>query len=99
MASTPSESPAPRRRGLLYALLACAVVGAALYMVLRTAGRERESAPRCPPGLLAVEARCCGADQSLVSGHCSGVPRSCAGGMYGVAGVHAGCVVNDRRVS
>lgn len=100
MAFTPSDAaPAPRRRTYIFAIAACFAIGASLLLVVRTAGRERQTAPRCPAGLVPLEARCCGAGQTLVSNHCSGSPSTCAGGMRAVAGVRGGCVVGERRVS
>jgi formylglycine-generating enzyme required for sulfatase activity len=78
--------------------LAAAAAIAAIVGVVRLARRERAAPARCPAGLVALGARCCGAGQTLVDGHCNGRPSACARGMSVVTGEYAGCVALERRI-
>ena len=66
--------------------------GAALLVVLATVHRD---APRCPVGLVALGARCCGEGQTIENGLCVGVPSRCSDGLK--LGPE-GCVAKRRRV-
>jgi formylglycine-generating enzyme required for sulfatase activity len=51
---------------------------AGIVLTVYAALAERTGPARCPVGLVAMGARCCGAGQTLEGGQCSGRPRTCA---------------------
>jgi formylglycine-generating enzyme required for sulfatase activity len=74
------------------------LVGAAIAIVVRLAEVERSAPARCPPGLVALGARCCGEGQKLAAGRCIGAPKACASGMRPTLGSRPGCVAEERRI-
>lgn len=64
--------PLPRACLALGSLAACVLV------VMRVALRERHPPERCPQGMVALAARCCGAGQTLKDGACSGRALHCS---------------------
>lgn len=62
------------RGELPWFIVGCAVVASLVFVVLR---RSDETA-RCPAGLTAIGARCCGQGQTLDRGHCVGSATHCA---------------------
>lgn len=88
-----------KRWAFLLSALAMLAFAGALAAIVHVANGEHEEPLRCPPGLIALEARCCGRGQNLRNGRCSGTPARCGAGMHGVGGRHGGCVANERRVS
>src|SRR5689334_14309798 len=75
------------------------LVGAALAIVIRLAERERLEPARCPPGLVAIDARCCGQGQRLLNGHCAGAPSACGAGMIVVLTPRPGCAAQEARIA
>ncbi len=71
----------------------------AIVAVVRVARHQRSEPERCPTGLVAIGARCCGEAQKLAAGRCSGPPAGCAAHMHAAAGAHPGCVVDNRRIA
>jgi formylglycine-generating enzyme required for sulfatase activity len=78
--------------------LAAAVAAfASIAIIVRFAEAERRAPARCPPGLDAQGARCCGAGQGVTgSGQCSASAASCAESMIKDDG--GSCVLPDVRV-
>jgi formylglycine-generating enzyme required for sulfatase activity len=65
-----------------YALAAAVAALASVAISVRFAQSERRSPARCPPGLVALEARCCGVGQGIAStGQCTGAANGCASEM------------------
>lgn len=62
-----------KRLGLV-ALLGVAGAAVTVFAALQ----ERTGPARCPPGLVAAGARCCGVGQALQDGACKGRPLECA---------------------
>lgn len=58
--------------------LALAVLGASAWGVLRFAFEQRRPPDRCPQGMQAQGARCCGLGQQLVGARCQGRAQSCS---------------------
>ncbi|HEV8549436.1 MAG TPA: SUMF1/EgtB/PvdO family nonheme iron enzyme [Polyangiaceae bacterium] len=61
--------------------IAAVSLAAALASIVATvvfALGDRQGPARCPEGLLAAGARCCGAGQPIVGGRCTGRPTHCA---------------------
>lgn len=89
------------KRPLVIGLSVAGTVAAfvATVAVVRVAGRQREQPARCPEGLVALGARCCGGGQQLAAGRCTGRPSSCGPHMHAAAGVHPGCVADEERVA
>jgi formylglycine-generating enzyme required for sulfatase activity len=74
--------PKIRLTRINYALAAGVAALASIAIIVRFAQAERRVPARCPPGLDAQEARCCGLGQTLTaSGQCAGEATSCASGM------------------
>jgi sulfatase modifying factor 1 len=70
--------PKIRLTRINYALAAGVAALASIAIIVRFAQAERRVPARCPPGLDAQEARCCGAGQSLTaSGQCAGDATTC----------------------
>jgi formylglycine-generating enzyme len=63
---------------LVRAGLALSALGWLSYAVVRFAFQQRRAPDRCPPGMLALGARCCGAGQQLLDGACSQRASSCS---------------------
>lgn len=63
---------------LLRAGLALGGLGLCAVLVTRVALQERHDPERCPEGMVALGARCCGAGQKLVDGACSGRALGCS---------------------
>ena len=53
---------------------------------------------RCPPGAVALGARCCGVGQSLKDGACVGAPELCPKAHLIVRGQPSGCIAKSRRL-
>ena len=65
-----------------YALAAVVAALASIAISVRFAQSERRLPARCPSGLVAQDARCCGLGQGLTnSGQCTGVANACASEM------------------
>jgi len=65
-----------------YALAAAVAALASVAISVRFAQSERRLPARCPPGLVAQEARCCGAGQGLTNAsQCTGSASTCAADM------------------
>ena len=65
-----------------YAVAAGVAALASIAISVRFAQSERRLPARCPPGLVALEARCCGVGQGIAStGQCTGVAAACASEM------------------
>ncbi|HKY36642.1 MAG TPA: SUMF1/EgtB/PvdO family nonheme iron enzyme [Polyangiaceae bacterium] len=58
--------------------LAITGLGLLAFTVMRFALGQRQPPDRCPAGMIAAGARCCGAGQTLENGRCSGPASSCA---------------------
>lgn len=63
---------------LLRAGFGLAGLGLLALAVARFAFEQRRAPERCPTGMVALGARCCGVGQQLVDGACHGVARSCS---------------------
>jgi formylglycine-generating enzyme required for sulfatase activity len=63
---------------LLRAALALTGLGLLSFAVVRFALQQRHAPERCPAGMLALGARCCGAGQVLRDGACTERARSCS---------------------
>ena len=89
--------PKIRLTRINYALAAGVAALASIAIIVRFAQAERRVPARCPPGLEAQEARCCGVGQGLTaSGQCAGTAVSCANNMQrDDAGA---CALPDARV-
>ncbi|MEO6602997.1 MAG: SUMF1/EgtB/PvdO family nonheme iron enzyme [Polyangiaceae bacterium] len=71
--------PKIRLTRINYALAAGVGVLASIAIIVRFAQSERRVPARCPSGLEAQEARCCGLSQGLASnGQCAGIATACA---------------------
>ncbi len=80
-----------------YALAAAVGVFASIAIIVRFAEAERRVPARCPSGLEAQGARCCGVGQVLATnGQCTGNAADCAGGM--VKDETGACLVSEGRV-
>jgi len=74
--------PKIRLTRINYALAAGVAALASIAIIVRFAQAERRVPARCPPGLTAQEARCCGVGQALAtSGQCTGEATTCANDM------------------
>jgi hypothetical protein len=73
---------------------------AAIAIVVQLALLERAPPVRCPAGLVLFPARCCGAGQTLVAGHCDGRATSCGANQRFIEteGEPVGCVFDNDRV-
>jgi formylglycine-generating enzyme len=81
-----------------YALAAGVAALASIAISVRFAQSERRAPARCPPGLIAQDARCCGLGQGLAStGQCTGVASACAGEM--LRDDSGECALPDARVA
>lgn len=89
--------PKIRLTRINYALAAGVAALASIAIIVRFAQAERRVPARCPPGLNAQEARCCGAGQGLApGGQCTGEATSCANDMQrDDAGA---CILPNERV-
>jgi formylglycine-generating enzyme len=65
---------------MLRAALALAGLGLGAWGTTRFALQQRQPPDRCPVGMAAQGARCCGAGQTLVEETCRGRARSCSSG-------------------
>lgn len=75
--------PKIRLTRINYALAAAVAASASVAISVRFAQSERRVPARCPPGLVAQDARCCGTGQGLAtSGQCTGVASACANDMF-----------------
>ena len=92
-----SDVPKIRLTRINYALAAGVAVLASIAIIVRFAQAERRVPARCPAGLAAEDARCCGAGQGLtVTGQCVGNATACADGLQRDDG--GACVLPDERV-
>jgi len=79
-----------------YALAAAVAVFASIAIIVRFAEAERRVPARCPSGLEAQGARCCGIGQVLATnGQCSGNASGCASGM--VKDETGACLITEGR--
>ncbi|MCA9623045.1 MAG: SUMF1/EgtB/PvdO family nonheme iron enzyme [Myxococcales bacterium] len=86
------EAPAGRGRSVLLGMLAVASIGAVGFVAW-----HRASPPaRCPVGLAAMGARCCGIGQRLEGNVCLGRPDSCGPSLEVSEG---GCVARSTRIA
>jgi sulfatase modifying factor 1 len=78
---------------LIAAVLAAisSIVGTSVF-----AFANRTGPARCPTGMAAAGARCCGEGQKLVAGRCTGAPLHCA---ITQAKTKAGCVLPPERIA
>ncbi|MEO7033297.1 MAG: SUMF1/EgtB/PvdO family nonheme iron enzyme [Polyangiaceae bacterium] len=89
--------PKIRLTRINYALAAGVGVLASIAIIVRFAQAERRVPARCPAGLDAQDARCCGAGQGLTAtGQCAGNATACAVRMQRDDG--GACVLPDERV-
>jgi formylglycine-generating enzyme required for sulfatase activity len=80
-----------------YALAAAVAALASIAIIVRFAQSERRNPARCPAGLEALDARCCGIGQGLTNtGSCSGSAASCANDM--ARDDSGACVLPEGRV-
>lgn len=80
-----------------YALAAAVFALATIAIIVRVAEAERRLPARCPAGLEANGARCCGAGQELTAnGQCTGTANSCTDTMS--RDESGGCLQPDARV-
>jgi formylglycine-generating enzyme required for sulfatase activity len=80
-----------------YALAAAVTALASVAISVRFAQSERRVPARCPPGLVAQDARCCGVGQGLAStGQCTGVASACASEM--VRDESGACALPEVRI-
>ena len=71
---------------------------ASVAISVRFAQSERRVPARCPPGLVAQDARCCGVGQGLANtGQCEGVASACASDM--IRDDSGACLLPDSRVT
>jgi formylglycine-generating enzyme required for sulfatase activity len=84
----------PRQRVKAALAVAAAVLSIVLTVVLALG--DRQGPARCPEGLTADGARCCGAGQRASAGRCVGKPLACAASQALTAD---GCVAPPRRVA
>jgi formylglycine-generating enzyme required for sulfatase activity len=77
------DVPKIRLTRINYALAAVVAALASVAISVRFAQSERRVPARCPPGLVALDTRCCGLGQGLTStGQCTGVASACANEMF-----------------
>jgi formylglycine-generating enzyme required for sulfatase activity len=89
--------PKIRLTRINYALAAGVAALASIAIIVRFAEAERRVPARCPAGLEAQDARCCGVGQVLASnGTCTGSASACANDM--LRDDASGCVLPDARV-
>lgn len=89
--------PKIRLTRINYSVAAGVAVLASIAIIVRFAQAERRVPARCPVGLEAQGARCCGLGQGLsVTGQCAGTASACADGMQRDDG--GACVFSDARV-
>jgi formylglycine-generating enzyme required for sulfatase activity len=69
---------------------------ASIVLTVYAAFAERTGPARCPAGLVAQGPRCCGAEQRLEGGQCTGRPKTCAETQVVTA---TGCVSKLERAS
>ena len=75
--------PKIRLTRINYALAGAVAASASVAISVRFAQSERRVPARCPPGLVALDARCCGVGQGLAStGQCTGVANACENAMF-----------------
>jgi formylglycine-generating enzyme required for sulfatase activity len=72
---------------------------AAMSVVVYVARTQREEPTRCPSGMSALGARCCGRDQALKDGACTGDAISCADTMMLTKELPRSCVAPHRRIA
>lgn len=77
-------------------VLALGAAMASIAVTVAFALGDRQGPARCPEGLVAAGARCCGAGQHEVGGRCTGRPTSCAATQETTAD---GCVASATRVA
>lgn len=81
-----------------YALAASVAALASIAISVRFAQSERRLPARCPEGLVAQDARCCGVGQELASpGQCTGVASACASEM--LRDDAGACVLPEARIT
>ena len=92
-----SDVPKFRLTRFNYALAAGVGVLASIAIIVRFAQSERRVPARCPGGLEAQEARCCGLGQGLsANGQCAGIATTCAADM--VRDDTGACVLPEARI-
>jgi len=90
--------PKIRLTRINYALAAAVAALASVAISVRFAQSERREPARCPAGLVAQDARCCGVGQGLAStGQCAGIASACASEM--LRDDSGGCSLPDARVA
>ena len=90
--------PKIRLTRINYALAAGVAALASVAISVRFAQSERRVPARCPPGLLAQDARCCGVGQGIgPTGQCTGVASACANEM--LRDDSGACMLPDLHVS
>jgi len=90
--------PRIRLTRINYALAAAVAALASVAIIVRFAQSERRIPARCPFGLVAQEARCCGTGQELAStGQCTGSASNCANEM--VRDDSGACGLPDARIA
>jgi formylglycine-generating enzyme len=92
------DVPKIRLTRINYALAAGVAALASVAISVRFAQSERRVPVRCPPGLVAQDARCCGVGQGIAStGQCTGVANACASEM--IRDDSGACALPDARVA
>jgi len=81
-----------------YAVAALVATAALIAIIVRVAESERSRPARCPAGLVALGARCCGIGQTLsANAHCVGNATGCADEMQ--KDDSGACVLTEARVA
>lgn len=83
-------------RQLILLVLALAAGTASIVGTVVFALSERQGPARCPEGLVAEGARCCGVGQKEAAGRCTGRPTSCAASQIVTPD---GCVAEPTRIA
>ena len=90
--------PKIRLTRINYALAAAVAALASVAIIVRFAQSERRVPARCPAGLIAQDARCCGQGQELASnGQCTGIASACGNGMQ--RDDSGACLLPDARIA
>ena len=90
--------PKIRLTRINYTVAAAVSAAAVVAITVRVAQSERATPARCPPGLVAQAARCCGVGQGLTaSAQCEGEATTCADNM--VRDAEGACFAPEARVT
>ena len=90
--------PKIRLTRINYALAAAVAALASVAIIVRFAQSERRMPARCPPGLVAQDARCCGQGQELANnGQCTGIASACESEMQ--RDDSGACLLPDARIT